>query len=190
MATKKHPAHHTPVEHRSHHAAKAKAEAVAVDETVEAPAEPEIPAATNVNDFQDVLTDVWEQGATGRDTPAEPILGEVPADVVELPGAVIVAPPEPVDVEPIMGEPVDFDVVGSLKNFSQEVAKIMETLPPNLPPAPVEPSPPAETTIADHFDCACGPERNLSMEAGVYRCHSCGTTHHAQTLEGRKAAGK
>ena len=51
-------------------------------------------------------------------------------------------------------------------------------------------APPAETTLADHFDCACGPRRNLSMEAGVYRCHGCGTTHHAQTLEGRKAAGK
>ena len=87
-----------------------------------------------------------------------------------------------VEDEPIMGEPVDFDVVGSLKNFGAEVAKIVETLPPNLPPA--------ETTIADHFDCACGPKRNLSMEAGVYRCHGCGTTHHAQTLEGRKAAGK
>ena len=84
-----------------------------------------------------------------------------------------------VEDEPIMGEPVDFDVVGSLKNFGQEVAKIVETLPPNLPPA--------ETTIADHFDCACGPKRNLSMEAGVYRCHGCGKKETAQTLENRKA---
>ena len=86
--------------------------------------------------------------------------------LLSWPRAVIVAPP----------------VVGSLKNFAVEVAKIVETLPPNLPPT--------ETTLADHFDCACGPKRNLSMEAGVYRCHGCGTTHHAQTLESRKAASK
>jgi hypothetical protein len=98
---------------------------------------------------------------------ADAAVGEVLPGVVELPSVEITDTP---------------GVVGSLKNFGQEVAKIVETLPPNLPPA--------ETTIADHFDCACGPKRNLSMEAGVYRCHGCGTTHHAQTLEGRKAASK
>ena len=66
--------------------------------------------------------------------------------------------------------------------------------PVDAAPAIVEPeasaeliAPPAETTIADHFDCACGPKRNLSMEAGVYRCHGCGKKETAQTLENRKA---
>jgi len=113
---------------------------------------------------------------------ADEVVGEVLPGVVELPSVEITDTPELVEDEPILGEPVDFDVVGSLKNFAVEVAKIVETLPPNLPPT--------ETTLADHFDCACGPKRNLSMEAGVYRCHGCGTTHHAQTLESRKAASK
>lgn len=83
----------------------------------------------------------------------EPVLGEMPLAVVELPGVVVDVPPEP--------------------------------------EAPTEElTTPRETTLADHFDCACGPKRNLSMEAGVYKCHGCGHKEHAQTLESRKAAGR
>lgn len=46
----------------------------------------------------------------------------------------------------------------------------------------------AESWPSDHFDCPCGPARNLSMEMGVYKCHGCGKKESAQTLECRKAA--
>ncbi len=162
---------------RSHHAAEQKPHAapaaappadVPAEETVAPVAAPPVVAPV-------APPPVEAAPAVIEPVPTEDEPGYI-ADVVE------VEPTAPAEDVPLPGEPVDFDVVGSLKNFGQEVAKIVETLPPNLPPA--------ETTIADHFDCACGPKRNLSMEAGVYRCHGCGTTHHAQTLEGRKAAGK
>ena len=123
---KKHPAHHAPVEHRSHHAAKAEE-----SDVIEAP--------------------VVE----------EPILEESPPDVVELPETVVDVPPEPAQAD-------------------SEAPAVVE----------VEPPAPRETTLADYFGCRCGDKRNLSMEGGVYHCHGCGDEHSAQTLEGRKAAGK
>ena len=144
MATKKHPAHHAPVEHRSHHAAKVEDPAVAPEPdqdepVVEAAPEPAVVEAPVIDG---------------------PVSEALP-DVVELPESVA-----DVQLEPAQADP--------------EAPAVVE----------VEPPAPREKTLADYFGCACGTARNLSMEAGVYRCHGCGTTHHAQTLEGRKVASK
>ena len=101
---------------------------------------------------------------------AERVEASIPDVPAEETAAPVVVPPA---VEPMAEPPVD----AAPAIVEPEASSELTTMP-------------AETTIADHFDCACGPARNLSMEAGVYRCHGCGTTHHAQTLEGRKAASK
>ena len=51
------------------------------------------------------------------------------------------------------------------------------------------PAVPGEKSLADYFGCRCGDRRNLSIEAGIYRCLGCGDEQRAETLESRKAAG-